>query len=75
MARYEVEAQTRTRTTEEINSILNEAKVNFEDGKKSGKYVRPSEIDHINYKSGERFRRMTSYITDLENELNLPYEN
>ena len=75
MARYVVEAQTRTRTTEEINSILNKAKFNFEEGKKSGLYIEPYKTDHINYKSGERFRRMQSYIANLERELNLPYEN
>ena len=75
MARYEVEVQTRTRTTEEISSILNEAKFNFDKGKKSGLYVAPYKTDQINYQSGERFRRMASYISNLERELNLPYKH
>ena len=65
MAIYEVEEQTRTRSIEEINLI-------FEQGKKTGKYTAPYDTDHIFYRSGEAFRRMQSYISDLERELTLP---
>ena len=72
MAIYEVEEQTRTRSIEEINLILNQAILNFEQGKKTGKYTAPYDTDHIFYRSGEAFRRMQSYISDLERELTLP---
>ena len=72
MAIYELEDQTRTRSTEEINLVLNQAILNFEQGKKTGKYTAPYDTDHIFYRSGEAFRRMQSYISDLERELTLP---
>ena len=70
-----VSEEKNPRTKKEINLILKEAKKNFEEGKKTGLYIAPHETDHINYKSGERFRRMTCYISNLESELKLPFEN
>ena len=49
-------------------TILETAKKDFQKGIDSGLYVRPSETNHVNYKAGELYNRMLSYINDLESK-------
>lgn len=72
--RYVVKSKTTNRTKSEINTLLKRAELDLEEGLKSGKYVDPYNTDHINYRSGENYNRMTSYIASLKRELSLPYE-
>lgn len=48
---------------------LKEAKFEFEEGKKSGRYVFPSETEHWNWRAGERYNRQASYIAELEEKV------
>lgn len=72
--RYIVKSKTTNRTKSEINTLLKKAELDLEEGLKLGKYVEPYNTDHINYRSGENYNRMISYIASLKNELTLPYK-
>ena len=58
------------RTQEVVSKSLSEAKVALDQGIESGKYTRPSDTQHWDWKSGQAYNRMTSYISDLKTELN-----